>query len=89
MDPLSVQCETCFAPPGIHCECAGDQSVEEALRERVAALEDRQQELLETIRKLSSEIPYPEESGNAAILIAEVGTLRARVAELERERDGR
>jgi predicted RNase H-like HicB family nuclease len=43
-------------------------------------MRERQQELLLTIRRLSAETPYPEESRNAAVLIAEVGTLRAQVA---------
>lgn len=47
------------------------------------ALKVRRDELLATIRKLSAEVPYPEEQGNAGVLIAEVGTLRAYVAVLE------
>lgn len=40
-----------------------------------------------TCDNLSLQTPYPEEAGNAATLIAEVGTLRARVAEATAERD--
>lgn len=47
----------------------------------------RVDELLVTIRRLSQQMPYEEEKGSTATLIAEVGTLKARVAELERERD--
>lgn len=47
----------------------------------------RRDELLMTIRQLSQQMPYEEEKGSTATLIAEVGTLKARVAELERERD--
>ncbi len=47
-------------------------------------LQARVDELLVTVRNLSLTTPYPEEAGNAATLIAEVGTLKARVAELER-----
>jgi predicted nucleic acid-binding Zn-ribbon protein len=56
-----------------------------AALDRVEALETRQQELLATIRNLSSSVPYAEEAGNAATLIAEVGTLKARVVEWKRE----
>lgn len=54
-------------------------------RQRVAELEERQQELLLTIHKLSATTPYPEEAANAGILISEVGTLKARIRELEEE----
>lgn len=57
---------------------------QEARNER-DALRVRQQELLETIRKLSSEVLYPEESRNVSILIAEVGTLRSTLNEYEAE----
>lgn len=49
------------------------------------ALRIRRDELLVTIRGLSASTPYPEEAGNAAVLIAEVGTLKARVASLTRQ----
>lgn len=52
--------------------------------EDVEQLDKRQQELLVTIRNLSATTPYPEEAGNAAALIAEVGTLKAKLAELRR-----
>lgn len=51
------------------------------------ALQIRQQELLATIVKLTNQIPYPEEANNAAVLIAEVGTLKAALAEMTRARD--
>lgn len=47
-------------------------------------LKTRISELLVTVKNLSLSTPYPEEAGNVATLIAEVGTLKARVAELER-----
>lgn len=62
-----------------------------SLVERVRALEQRQQELLATIVRLTNEVPFPDEVkdwvAQRAALVAEVGSLRARVAELER-RDG-
>ncbi len=51
------------------------------LTAEVRRLLARQQELLVTIRDLSSRIPYEEEAGNAAALIAEVGTLRSQLRE--------
>lgn len=51
------------------------------------AARTRIDELLVTIKNLSLSVPYPEEARNAATLIAEVGTLKARIAEAERERD--
>lgn len=59
----------------------------ERLQAEVERLETRQRELLVTIRNLSASTPYPEEARNAATLIAEVGTLRSRLAEVEIERD--
>lgn len=51
------------------------------------ALRVRQQELLQAIVKLTNELPYPDEvkvwTEQRAKLIAEIGTLRSRVAELE------
>jgi hypothetical protein len=47
----------------------------------VRRLEQRQQELLQTIRNLSATVPYPEEERAASVLIAEVGTLRSALAE--------
>lgn len=52
----------------------------------VDALVTRREELLATVRKLGHSIPYADEAGAAGILIAEVGTLKARVSELEIER---
>lgn len=58
---------------------AAEQAVE------IERLKSRQQELLQTIRNLSSSVPYAEEASNAATLIAEVGTLRAQVASRSRD----
>ena len=58
-----------------------------ALRAEVERLTTRQQELLVTIRNLSSSVPYPEEAGSTAVLIAKVGTLRADLARVTAERD--
>ena len=59
----------------------------EALEARVGELERRQQELLATIVKVTNETPYSDEIRGAleqrGTLLAEVGTLKARVAELE------
>ncbi len=52
-------------------------------RERIAELEARQQELLAAMVRLTRETPYPEEVSGREALIAEVGTLRARVNEIE------
>lgn len=49
-------------------------------RERVR-LQGRVDELLVAIRRISADTPYPEEFGNAAALIAEVGTLRSQLRE--------
>lgn len=53
--------------------------------DRMAALEKRQEELLATIVRLTNETPFPDEVKNAleqrGKLLAEVGTLRASVAE--------
>ncbi len=54
-------------------------------RKQITELEERQQELLLTIRNLSATTPYPEEAANAGVLLAEVGTLKARIRELEEE----
>lgn len=51
------------------------------------ALIVRRDELLAAMVRITRETPYPEEDGNAAVLIAKVGTLKARVAELEAQRD--
>jgi len=55
---------------------------------KVAALETRQQELLQTIVRLTNETPFPDEikgwEAQRAAMVAEVGSLRARIAELER-----
>ena len=54
---------------------------------KVAALETRQQELLQMIVRVTNETPFPDEikgwTEQRAKLVAEIGTLRARVAEFE------
>lgn len=55
---------------------------------RVSALETRQQELLQTIVRVTNETPFPDEikgwAEQRAKMTAEIGTLRALVAEFER-----
>lgn len=58
----------------------------QAERER-DALVTRRDELLATIAKLTRDVPYPEEANAANVLIAEVGTLRAQLATVTRDRD--
>lgn len=57
--------------------------------EEIERLKTRRDELLATIVRISQETPLPEEVAEAlnqrGALVAEVGTLRARVAELERQ----
>lgn len=57
------------------------------LEKENAQLRERQQELLATIVKLTNELPYPDEvrgwTAQRAKLVAEIGTLRAKVAQLE------
>ncbi len=59
---------------------------------RIAVLEQRQQELLALILRLTNETPFPDEVkdwvAQRAALVAQVGSLRARVAELERRNGG-
>ena len=55
------------------------------LTAEVARLNERQQELLQTIRNLSASVPYPEEQRAASVLIAEVGTLRSALTAKEAE----
>jgi chromosome segregation ATPase len=61
-------------------------------RQLIAALEARQQELLALTVRLTNETPFPEEvkgwTAQRAAMIAEIGTERARVGEIEAERDG-
>lgn len=68
----------------IKAECQSCAS----LADRVSALEARQQELLQTIVRISQETPLVEEVKEAlnqrGTLIAEIGTLRAEVAALRR-----
>lgn len=62
---------------------ASQQRLAEVERERDSA-RTRIAELLVTVKNLSLSTPYPEESRNAATLIAEVGTLKAEVATMKR-----
>ena len=61
------------------------------LQARVEQLEERHQAHLETIRRLSNEAIAPAEAQEIteqrAALMAEVGTLRAELAEAQQERD--
>lgn len=63
--------------------CADIESALYGLAQEVIALEKRQEELLQTIVQQARAIPYEEERSAPGILMAEVGTLRARVRELE------
>lgn len=62
-----------------------------ALVAEVRALRARRDELLATVAKVSRETPYPDElkgwEAQRAAMVAEVGTLRARVEEVAAERD--
>lgn len=55
--------------------------------ERIRALETRRNELLALVASISQSTPLPDEAANwtseRAAMIAEIGTLRARVRELE------
>ncbi len=66
---------------------AGARAAVPALLDEVDRLESRQQEHLQLIAKLTRETPYPDECDECRsarrALVAEVGTLRARIAELE------
>jgi chromosome segregation ATPase len=79
-------CTTCEHEVSVGCRrhFVADLAAERA---RVADLEKRRDELLDALVRLSRETPYPDEvqgwQGQRAALMAEVGTLRARVAELE------
>lgn len=66
---------------GCKCDTCRLERVNAA--KRIAELETRQQELLASMVRLTRETPYPEEVSGRDALIAEVGTLRARVRELE------
>jgi len=58
------------------------------LRADIARLLARQQELLQTLVKLTQTTPFPDEfkdwESQRAKFVAEIGTLRAQVADLER-----
>lgn len=58
------------------------------LCDEIDRLRTRRDELLATIVKLTNELPFPDEvkdwTAQRAKLIAEIGTLKARVVELER-----
>lgn len=60
------------------------------LAAQVEALETRRDELLAAIRRLTVELPYPDEiqgwTEQRAKLIAEIGTLRAQVMQLRQDR---
>jgi len=70
------------AAQGYHCDCGFNIAARTAER-----FERRQQELLATIVRVTNETPFPDEikgwTDQRAKLVAEVGTLRARVTELE------
>jgi hypothetical protein len=57
----------------------------------IARLRERVDALLVTIVKVTNETPYPEElkgwESQRRAMIAEIGTLRARITELSLERD--
>lgn len=60
--------------------------------DRVVQLETRRDELLATIVRLTNEVPFPDEVNGwvaqRAAMLAEIGTLRARVRELEQKVEG-
>lgn len=81
------KCDVCGAPEvfqagrsGLFCQVHAPETL----------LDRRNQELREALVRVTRETPYPDELEKCrtaqAALIAEVGTLRARVAELERGR---
>lgn len=63
------------------------QRIVEPHAARVAALETRQQELLQTIVRVTNEVPFPDEikgwTAQRAKMVAEIGTLRAQLAEAQ------
>jgi DNA repair exonuclease SbcCD ATPase subunit len=68
---------------------SAEQAELKMLREQVSRLEERQQVLLKQIADLSQSVPLESEVATAleqrGALVAEVGTLKARIVELERE----
>lgn len=73
---------------------ADDAATEERLQVaagKVEQFEARQQELLNTIKRLGNETPFPDEikgwEGQRAKMVAEIGTLRARIVECEAKID--
>lgn len=88
------ECAMTERAPGVYlCDARRKAyQVAEALQAALAEIDrlgERQQEHLQLIAKLTRETPYPDEikecKAHRAALIAEVGTLRGRVAELEQE----
>lgn len=86
----------CFdCDPSFGCFVAGPcRKGESAWRATIAtlteerdALRARRDELLAAMVRITRETPYPEEAGNAGVLLAEVGTLKARLSTALRERD--
>ncbi len=70
-----------------HNEEAPVRQENRQLKAEIQRLNVRQDELLQTIRKLSATVPFQDEVDNwqsqRASMIAEIGTLRARIKELE------
>lgn len=67
---------------------ANEAATSELLRETKAerdALATRRDELLAAMVRVTRETPYPDEAGNAGVLLAEVGTLKASLAATQRE----
>lgn len=81
-----VPCFTCSSAPGAPSLCRGCL----ANRQTVSELRERQQELLSTIVRVTNETPFSDEAKDAlaqrGAMLAEIGTLKARVQELENER---
>jgi predicted nuclease with TOPRIM domain len=88
-----MSCETCHNTSGHTSSCPWlleeVQTENDELRARVTKLEQRQQELLATIVRVTNETPFPDEikgwQDQRAKMIAEVGSFKSRCAELERD----
>jgi hypothetical protein len=52
-----------------------------AYEQEIVHLETRQQELLEAMRRITNETPFPDEANQVPVLIAKVGSLRAQLRE--------